>query len=60
MTREDLTEQINNELPSGWKLIGIRENGMIQVESEKLNVVISGLSWAWVKQRMTSFMLSAR
>lgn len=52
-------EQIQNELPAGWKLLGIRSNGLVEVESDALNVVIRA-TWAACKPMMTSLMLSHR
>ncbi len=52
-------EQIQNELPAGWKLLGIRRDGQVEVESDSLNVVIRA-DWAACKGIMTRLMLSHR
>jgi len=53
-------EEINDQLPAGWKLLGIRPDGQIEVESDRLNVVIRHQDWQWIKQKMTALMLSHR
>jgi hypothetical protein len=61
MTQPKTEEDILNELPAGWTLIRVSKiDGTIEVASDKFNVVFSGRDWAWIKQRMTSLMLSAR
>jgi hypothetical protein len=53
-------ETILNELPAGWKLLKIRADETIEVESVTSNVIIQGKDWKWIKQQMTSIMLSHR
>jgi hypothetical protein len=57
---DDLAEKITNELPAGWKLLRIRNDGTIEVESETRNLVVQGKDWAWIKQQLVSLMLSHR
>ncbi len=59
MTRDEV-ENLINQLPAGWKLIGVKRDGTIEVESEKYNIVIRSDNWDFIKQTMTSYMLSHR
>jgi hypothetical protein len=51
---------MEDELPTGWRVLNLRRDGLIEVENDRLNVVVQGMTWHWVKQRCISMSLSAR
>jgi hypothetical protein len=56
MTREEMQDQ----LPEGWTVLPLRRDGLIEVESDTRNLVITGQNWEWIRQQVTSATLSHR
>jgi hypothetical protein len=56
MTREEMQD----ELPAGWTVLPLRRDGLIEVESDAKNLVVTGRSWEWVRQQVISITLSHR